>query len=309
MITKEILDADALLAGLTDEQKSAVCTLSQNDENAVIAKKTGEIYGALDADILAVSGMAKNGAEKTYDYAKRVIADIKAKADGAEELQSEKKKLADEKARLEKVIADGAGDSEAAKQLRQAKADLANVSAQYAELNTRYEAAQADFDKRLVEFQVDSGIAAALSGMRFKQSIPEAARAALMEQASAKIKGMRPALVDDGNGGKALVFNGEDGAVLRNKNNQLRPYTVGELLAEQLDTLGVLDKGRRQTGAGGQGGAGGNVPPGGYKTRAEAYDAISASLMARGLAAGTQKFQEAMDAAWKEGNIKNLPEK
>lgn len=64
MLTREILVANAALSGLSDEQIAAITTLSQNDENSVIAKKTGEIYGALDADILAVSGVAKNGAEK-----------------------------------------------------------------------------------------------------------------------------------------------------------------------------------------------------------------------------------------------------
>ena len=72
MLTREILIANASLSGLSDEQITAITTLSQNDENSVIAKKTGEIYGALDADILEVSGIAKNGTEKTYDYAKRV---------------------------------------------------------------------------------------------------------------------------------------------------------------------------------------------------------------------------------------------
>ena len=46
-LTREILVANAALSGLTDEQINAITTLSQNDENSVIAKKTGEIYGNL----------------------------------------------------------------------------------------------------------------------------------------------------------------------------------------------------------------------------------------------------------------------
>lgn len=63
-LTRDILVANAALSGLTDEQISAITTLSQNDENSVIAKKTGEIYGNLDADILTASGVEKNGTEK-----------------------------------------------------------------------------------------------------------------------------------------------------------------------------------------------------------------------------------------------------
>ena len=87
MLTREILIANAALSGLTDEQIAAITTLSANDENSVIAKKTGEIYGGLDADILAASGIAKNGTEKTFDYAKRVVAEFKTKAESASALQ------------------------------------------------------------------------------------------------------------------------------------------------------------------------------------------------------------------------------
>lgn len=89
MLTREILIANAALSGLTEEQIAAITTLSANDENSVIAKKTGEIYGGLDADILAVSGIAKNGTEKTFDYAKRVLTEFKTKVEGANGLQSQ----------------------------------------------------------------------------------------------------------------------------------------------------------------------------------------------------------------------------
>lgn len=69
-LTVEVLKANSVLAGLSDEQLAAITTLSANDENSVIAQKTGKIYGDLDADILSVTGIAKNGTEKTYDYAK-----------------------------------------------------------------------------------------------------------------------------------------------------------------------------------------------------------------------------------------------
>ena len=128
MLTREILVANAALAGLTDEQIAAITTLSTNDENSVIAKKTGEIYGGLDADILAASGIAKNGTEKTFDYAKRVVAEFKTKAESASALQTQIDSLTKEKARLEKAIADGATDAETAKALKQAKADLTAVS-------------------------------------------------------------------------------------------------------------------------------------------------------------------------------------
>ena len=128
MLTREILVANAALSTLTDEQIAAITNLSQNDENSVIAKKTGEIYGALDADILAVSGIAKNGTEKTYDYAKRVLGEFKGKIETLPKMQSQIDSLTKEKARLEKAIADGTADAETAKALKQAKADLSSIT-------------------------------------------------------------------------------------------------------------------------------------------------------------------------------------
>ena len=43
-LTVEVLKANSVLAGLSDEQLAAITTLSANDENSVIAQKTGKIY-------------------------------------------------------------------------------------------------------------------------------------------------------------------------------------------------------------------------------------------------------------------------
>ena len=106
MLTIDLLNANAALASLNDEQKQAIVTLSQNDENAVIAAKTGEIYGNLDTDILSTSGIGKNGTEKTYEYAKRVISDLKGKAESADALQTQIRSLTAKNAALEKSIAE-----------------------------------------------------------------------------------------------------------------------------------------------------------------------------------------------------------
>ena len=307
MLTREILIANAALAGLTDEQIAAITTLSANDENSVIAKKTGEIYGGLDADILAASGIAKNGTEKTFDYAKRVVAEFKTKAESAS---------AKEKARLEKAIADGATDAETAKALKQAKADLTAVTTQFNDLKSKYDEAEKRFQTELFGVRIEGALQAATAGLKFKPGLPESATKVLLAQAIDKIKGMNPEYIDDGKGGKIIAFKDESGAIMRNPNNQLNPYTPGDLLAKELETMGILDKGR-------QAGGGGTVPPGGgsgggsgttidvtgAKTRVEAYEAIAANLMAQGLTAGSEKFDAAMKQAWQDNNIAALPEK
>lgn len=313
MLTREIITANAALSGLTDEQITAIVTLSQNDENSVIAKKTGEIYGALDNDVLEVSGIAKNGTEKTYEYTKRVIKEIKAKADDAAKLQGQIDSLTKEKARLEKAIADGSADAETAKALKQAKADLASITTQYNELNTKYNNAVADHEKEIFGIKVDNALQSASAGLKFKAGLPESVTRVILSQAAEKVKAMRPEAIDDGKGGKIIVFKGEDGAILRNPNNQLNPYTAAELLTKELEAMDVLDKGRKQQG-GGTGNSGGSgdgkaIDVTGAKTRTEAYDMIAASLMSQGMTVGSAQFDAAMSQAWKDNNISALPER
>ena len=313
-LTTDLLNANAATAALTDEQKTAIVEMSKNDETAVIGQKTGEIYGGLDADILAASGVAKNGAEKTYDYAKRVIGEIKGQAGNAAELQNQVSELTKEKARLESVIAKGGADAETKRQLDQTKADLANVTKQYTDLKTEYDNAKSEHEKALFGLKIDGEFAKATTGIKFKADLPASVTSVLMQQAVAKVKGMNPEYIDDGNGGKVLAFM-ENGTPKRNPENNLRPFTAAELIAAELKTMGVLEDGRKQTGAGskgGQGGTGGGsttVDISGATTQDQAHEIIAKQLMERGLVNGSKEFNDAMANAWKENRdvLKTLP--
>jgi hypothetical protein len=312
MLTQEVLIANELLKGLSEEQIKAIVNLSQNDENAVIAKRIGEIYGALDNDILAASGVEKNGTEKTYDYAKRVLGDFKTKVDSIAALNTQIADLTKEKTRLENVIKEGSGNEETAKQLKQVRKDFENITKQYNELNQKYLESEQNHAKELFNLKVDSELQSATGKFKFKAGLPESVTKIVMSQAIEKIKGMSPELIDDGKGGKTLVFKGTDGAIMRNPANQLNPYSPAELLEKELNGMGVLEAKRTITGTG-------TTPPAppassvidvtGAKTRVEAYDIISAALLAQGKTVGSEAFEAAMAEAWKENNIAQLPEK
>lgn len=310
-LTTELLRANATLAGLSEEQINAVVEMSRNDETTVIGQKTGEIYGGLDADILAASGIAKNGTEKTYDYAKRVIGEIKGQAGNS---QSQIAELTREKARLEKALAEGA-DAETRKALNKANADLANVTKEYTELKTKYDNSEAEHQKAIFGLKLDGEFAKATAGLKFKADLPASVTSVILAQAVEKVKAMSPEYIDDGNGGKVLAFN-QNGTTMRNPENNLRPYTATELVAKELKAMGVLDEGRKQTGAGTdpnagrQGGTGGTVADlSGARTRDEAHEILAKQLMSQGLINGSKEFEEAMSKAWKENweTLKALP--
>lgn len=318
-LTNELLNANAATAALTDEQKNAIVEMSRNDETSVIGQKTGEIYGGLDADILAASGIAKNGAEKTYDYAKRVIGEIKGQAGNAAQLQTQVADLTKEKARLEKVIADGGADAETKKALTQARADLTNVTREFTELKTKFDNAQTEHAKQMLDVRMDGEFAKAVSGIKFKADLPQSVTSVLMNQAIAKVKGMSPEFIDDGTGTgtKVLAFKDSTGAIMRNPETNLNPYTAADLVKKELQTMGVLDSGRQQTGAGSQGGSGsGNgsgaaVDVAGAHSQHEASEIIAKGLLAQGLTVNSKEYDTAFAEAWKKNiaTIKALPVK
>ena len=315
-LTTELLNANALTSGLTDEQKNAITEMSKNDETAVIGQKVGEIYGGLDNDILSASGIAKNGTEKTYDYAKRVIGELKSQGGDIAAKQKEIDALTKEKTRLEGVIASGGSDAETKKALNQAKADLANVTKEYTDLKTKFDAAEQTHAKQLMDVRMEGEFAKASSGIKFKADLPKTVTDVLMGQAVAKVKAMNPEYIDDGKGGKVLAFM-ENGTPKRNPERNLNPYTASELVEKELRDMGVLETPRKQTGGGTDPNAGKNkdtvisVDISVARSQNEVNEIITKQLLDQGLTIGSQKFQEAMTKAWTDNSahIKSLPVK
>lgn len=312
-LTRELLTANAELSGLTDAQINAITTLSQNDENSVIGSRIGEIYRNMDATIATATGIQRNGDEKTYDYLARATKDIAEKAKGVEALNTQIASLTKEKARLEKVIADGTGDAETKKALAQAQKDLAAVTKQFTDLKAEFDTAKDNHAKELFGVKIDNELSIATANVKFKPELPQSVTGVILNQAIEKVKGMHPEYIDDGKGGKTLAFKDNNGAIMRNPDNMLNPYTANDLITKELKTMGVLAEGTPKPGGGTKpngGGGGGNttIDVSGCKTRVEAYDVISNTLMAKGLTVGSAEFENEMSQAWKDNNIASLPE-
>lgn len=312
MLTLELINANANLASLTDEQKGAIVTLSQNDEAAVIAAKTGEIYGGLDNDILITTGVSKNGTEKTYDYAKRVMGDLKSRAEQADALRTQVNSLTQKNASLEKSIAEGSGNEQLIKENKQLKADVSSITNQFNELQNKTKQMEEKFIQDLQNERIETALQGATANIKFRPELPQSATKVLLQQAIDKVKSMQPELLETEQG-RVLVFKDDKGAILRNQANALNPYTAAELLNRELEQMDVLDKGRQAAGAGTHtpngSGAAAAVSIDGAKTRTEAYEIITNVLVAEGKQPGTAAFNEAMSQAWKDNNIANLPEK
>ena len=311
MITVEMLAADAALAGLTDEQKNAIALMSKNDEEVVIGNRFREVYNKLDETIARETGIARNGDEKTYLYLERAAKELATKANSVEGLNTKIADLSKERDRLKEQIAKG-GDEALRKQLEQATKDLDGVRKQYDTLKADFDKAKTDHAAELFGIQIDNVLAGAQAGLKFKPEFPQAATDTLLAQALAKVKGMNPDFIDDGKGGKRLVFKGENGEIARDPENHLEPFTAEALLKKELRAMGILDEGRRAAGVSTtqpqqQQQQGAAVDLSLARNQQEADDILRKQLGAQGLIRGSKAYQDAYDAAWKEHNIMALP--
>ena len=311
MITQEMLAADAALSGLTEEQQNAILLMSRNDEEVTIGNRFREVYNQLDATIAKSTGIARNGDEKTYIYLERAANLLAAKANSVDGLTAKVNDLTKEKERLQKALEEG-GDEATKKQLAQATKDLDAVRKQYDALKADFDSQKQKHEQELFGVRIDNELAGAKAGLKFKTEFPQAATDTLLAQALAKVKGMNPEYIDDGKGGKRLVFKGEDGEIVRNPENHLEAFTAEELLKKELRTMGILDEGRQQSGTGTRApqpkdGEGVIVDVSMARTQREADDIIHNQLNAQGLVRGSKEYDEEQRKIWKDNNISSLP--
>lgn len=312
MLTIEMLNQNPAISGLTDAQKQVIAEMSRNDENTVIGTKIGALHGQYDTDILGITGIKKKDGEKSYEYAKRVLNTYKAKAEASDtiksELESTKAQVIELQAKLEK----GAGDETLKQQLKDAKAQVSQLQSKLQTEETTFKAKEADYAKQLKDVHIDYAFQAATSGLKFKAGITEPIQKTLLNAAKAEIlaKGT-PDFIDDGKGGKTLVFRGADGNILNNPKNNLNPYTFKELVMET-SLKDVIDTGRQQTGGGtgpdnAHGGSGIMLDLTGIKTQVDADKAIESHLLANGLTRDSIEFGQKFVELRNENEVSKLP--
>ena len=130
MITIDMLNQNAALSALTDAQKAAIAELSKNDEATVIGTKIGALHGQYDADILGISGIAKNAGEKSYDYAKRDLNNYKTQLGSVDTLKSQIETQKTEITSLKEKLASNSTDETLKQQLSDAQNRVSELQKQ-----------------------------------------------------------------------------------------------------------------------------------------------------------------------------------
>ena len=296
-LVKETLLANEALKGLSDEQISAIETLSKNDEDAVIGGRFSEVYRQMDSTIEKATGIKRNGDEKTYNYLERAAKEFAGKYADYDSLKT---KVGE----LEQKIATG-GDAALKAQLDSVKGELEAAKGEYATLKATYEKEKGDNARALLNFKIDSEIARAKDGLKFKSGLNEAVMTTLVSQAIANIKAKNPSFEDRG-GVQTLVFRDAEGKPLLNAENKLNPYTAKELLTKEFEKMDILEKSPAK-------GAGGESPKpsatiSGATTRIEALTAIEKMLSERGISKTSLDYQREYDKLCEEYKVSDLPD-
>lgn len=304
MITEEMLNQNEGLKGLTPEQKTAIITLSRNDENAVIGARFGEVYRQMDETISKSLGIPRNGDEKTYLYLERAATEYAKKFPGIDTLKQQIETLKSEKSALETKIASGSGSEAIKEQLENTKRELQATKDQFSALKTEKEGLEAKHAKDLLGLRIDAEMSKAREGLKFRAGLNEATIGTIVDSAIAKVKGFNPRF-DTVNNVDALHFYDANGVIMNNPDNNLNPYTAKDLLMRELKTFDILDTAQR-TGAGG-----GQTPPSFVSslgaTQEEAVANIEKQLSDKGLVKGTPEYTDELFKLYEENNVNSLP--
>lgn len=277
MITKEEIiafikekggsDGDFIVRGKEEET-----TYLENFKTAEVEKAIGprisEVHSRYDEDILGVTGLKKKPDEKTYDFNKRLLADLKAKADKLPTFEQEIASL------KEKV-----GKNADAKIL----ADLENVRTEFATFKTAKEKELEDLRKETEVSRKKALIESEINAYEFDPSIKENVLKVYKETViNGLISGSE---FRDGQ----LVFLDDKGNPLRNTANNLAAYTPAEIVGERLKDV---IKQKRVIGGPPKPGEPKGTPrsiPDTVKTKVELAD----HLMKEGLKRGSKEYDEA----------------
>lgn len=292
MLTSAIIKANTLLAGLTEEQVSAIETMSQADENKVIGARFGEVYREMDDNIASATGVARNGDEKTYLYLQRAMKEALGKYGDYDAVKADYAALKD---KFDK------GENGAQDRIKLLQADLDAANARFADLKARFDNAEAEHAKALLKSRIDSVLEGTRGALKLRQDINQEMARLAVDNAIAAVRGMNPSFDESG----VLRFRDENNVTVVDPETG-KPASAHQLISRRLGELGVLEPVRAKAGLGG-GDPKEMQTITGATNRREAIEIIEKGLTAQGLTRGSNEWESALEKAYADNKVADLP--
>lgn len=198
-------------------------TYLDNFAKTEVEKRIGEeiskVHSQYDNDAFEILGERKAGNEKTYNFLKRKLKELKDAAGSSQVHLDHIKQLEDD-------LKNKSGDE-------QLKKDYEQLRKTYNDDKQSWDTKTQEYIRSQEAMQVEIQLDNAIPKLKFSDKIPETVRDVMIRSAKAKL--LQSGKIVD----KQLIFLDKDGATLRNKNNALNPFTAEEMLTAELkDILG-----------------------------------------------------------------------
>lgn len=289
----------------TTEGKELLDNYFNSEFEKKIGDKVSEIHTSYDNDIFEILGERKKADQKTYDYVKNLVTELKelrtAKGEGNEN------KVKELQAKI-KELQDSGSVNEHWKKI-------------YNEAVSKWEAKEKEYKTQIEEqetkyrtTQVEGALKSALGSLKFKQGIPQEAIDALIKVNEESI--LKHAKVIDGK----VVFHKDDGTPWLNE--EYKPISAQEIVKGFLKTM--IDDGSSEGNAGGgaspkinQGkivttGEGDNakkkliLDTNSFSTKLEFNKVAEKALRSQGITASDKEYNELLDQAYEEYKVSDL---
>lgn len=313
MLTVEMLRQSQALAGLTDAQFNAIAEMSQNDENATIGNKIGELHGRYDTDVLSATGIKKNDGEKSYDYVKRVLGQYKAELDGVKTIKTQLDAANSKIAELQGKLENNTGDEVLRQQLKDTKNQVTQLQSKLTAKENELSKKESEYKKGLIDVRFNYAFDNAVEGLKFKDGITEPIKKVLINSARAEVLAKGTPDYVELNGKQQLVFRDAAGQIITNSRTNLNPYTVKELVMET-SLKDAMAEVRRVPGGGtgpnfeGKGGKGTvTLDLSEARTQVEADKIIENYLLASGITRDSADFSAQSLQIRNDNNVSQLP--
>jgi len=203
-------------------------TFLNNFEETKIAPKISELHNKYDEDIHSVLGVRKNADEKTYDFLKRTLSEMKAERD---------ERIAKIE-NLEKAVKDTTGKEA----LEQAQRELESVRNKHNSAISEWESKYQELEGSTHMMKINNELDKGLTGLVFKDAklVPEDVRNIHINV----VKGELAKIAEFVDG--KMVFKNDQGEIIRDE--KLNPLGPKEILKDRLKA--ILNEGREQKGPG-----------------------------------------------------------
>lgn len=259
--------AEDFIIRTAEEETLYLDNFKTSEVEKAIDPKIKEVHSKYDDYIFDVTGLKKNAGEKTFDFVKRIAADLKGRADKLPEFEQEIASL------KEKV-----GKNADAKLL----ADLENVRAEFTAFKAAKEAEIDSLRKDTDLNERKSVIEAEVNSFEFDPSIKEPVLKVYKQTIINEL--LQNSEKRDGQ----IVFLDDKGNPLRNQARNLATYTPNEIVAEKMKD--VIKQKRTIPGPPAPGDP--KLPPKSVPDAVKTKVELSAHLMKEGYKRGTKEYDE-----------------